>query len=81
MPSADVAPQQGQSLDEGHSPINPGDRAFWIGLSVVVLSLVSALATYYILTGLTPIAPRGDVVFVVLSVNVVLIIAMIALLA
>ncbi len=81
MPSVDVAPQQGQSLDEGHSPINPGDRAFWIGLSVVVLSLVSALATYYILTGLTPIAPRGDVVFVVLSVNVVLIIAMIALLA
>ncbi|MGI9403186.1 MAG: ATP-binding protein [Hyphomicrobium sp.] len=81
MPAADVAPQHGQSLDEGHSPLNPGDRAFWIGLSLVVLSLVSALATYYILTGLTPIAPRGDVVLVVLSLNVVLILAMIALLA
>jgi two-component system nitrogen regulation sensor histidine kinase NtrY len=81
MPAAHVAPQHGQSLDEGGSPLNPGDRAFWIGLSVVVLSLVSALATYFILTGLTPIAPRGEVVFVVLFLNVVLILAMIAMLA
>jgi two-component system nitrogen regulation sensor histidine kinase NtrY len=81
MPAADVAPQQGQNLDEGSSNLNPGDRSFWIGFSVVVLSLISALGTYYILTGLTSIAPRGDVVFVVLLVNVVLILAMIALLA
>jgi len=81
MPAAHVAPQQGQSLDEVSSPLNPGDRAFWIGLSVVVLSLVSALATYFILTGLTPIAPRGEIVFVVLFLNVVLILAMIAMLA
>ncbi|MFA9442709.1 MAG: PAS domain-containing sensor histidine kinase, partial [Hyphomicrobium sp.] len=81
MPAAHVAPQHGESLDEGNSPLNPGDRAFWIGLSVVVLSLVSALATYFILTGLTPIAPRGGIVFVVLFFNVVLILAMIAMLA
>jgi two-component system nitrogen regulation sensor histidine kinase NtrY len=81
MPAADVAPQQGQNLDEGSSNLNPGDRSFWIGFSVVVLSLISALGTYYILTGLTSIAPRGDVVFIVLLVNVVLILAMIALLA
>jgi len=81
MPATHVASQHGQRLDEGHSPLNPGVRAFWIGLSVVVLSLVSALATYFILTGLTPIAPRGEVVFIVLSLNVVLILAMIALLA
>jgi len=68
-------------LGEGPSPINPSDRAFWIGLSVVLLSLVSAFATYLILTGLTPIAPRGEVVVVVLFLNVVLIVAMIALLA
>ena len=81
MPAADVAPQQGHNLDEGSSTLNPGDRSFWIGFSVVVLSLISALGTYYILTGLTSIAPRGDVVFVVLLLNVVLILAMIALLA
>ena len=68
-------------MGDGPSPLNPSDRAFWIGLSVVILSLVSAFATYLILTGLTPIAPRGEVVLVVLFFNVVLIGAMIALLA
>jgi two-component system nitrogen regulation sensor histidine kinase NtrY len=53
-------------------------RAFWFGLAIVVLSLVSGLATYLILTGLTPIAPRNDVVLLVLLVNVVVIIAMLA---
>jgi two-component system nitrogen regulation sensor histidine kinase NtrY len=68
-------------LGDGPSPLNPSDRAFWVGLSVVVLSLISAFATYLILTGLTPIPPRGEVVLVVLFVNVVLIGAMIGLLA
>lgn len=81
MPTVSVAPQHRHSLDEGRSPLNPGDRAFWIGLSVVILSLVSALATYFILTGLTPIAPRGEVVFIVLFLNVILILTMIAMLA
>jgi len=53
-------------------------RAFWFGLATVLLSLVSGLATYLILTGLTPIAPRNDVVLLVLMVNVVVIIAMLA---
>ena len=53
-------------------------RAFWFGLAIVVLSLVSGLATYLILTGLTPITPRNDVVLLVLLVNVVVIIAMLA---
>ena len=53
-------------------------RAFWFGLAIVVLSLVSGLATYLILTGLTPITPRNDVVLLVLMVNVVVIIAMLA---
>ncbi len=46
-----------------------------------VLSLVSALATYLILTGLTPIAPRNEVVLTALFFNVVLITAMIAVIA
>ena len=53
-------------------------RAFWFGLAIVVLSLVSGLATYLILTGLTPIAPRNEIVLLVLLVNVVVIIAMLA---
>ena len=55
-----------------------GHRAFWIGLVVVVLSIVSGLATYLILTGLTPIAPRNEVVLGVLLTNVLLILAMLA---
>jgi two-component system, NtrC family, nitrogen regulation sensor histidine kinase NtrY len=81
MPAVQIAPQRGHSLDEGPSALNPGDRAFWIGLSLVLLSLVSAFATYLILTGLTPIAPRNEVVLTVLFLNVLLIIAMVALLA
>ena len=57
------------------------DREFWTGLVVVVLSLISALATYLILTGLTPIAPRDEVVLAALFINVVLIAAMIAVIA
>ena len=61
--------------------LDPSDRAFWVGLSVVMLSLFSALATYAILTGLTPIAPRSDIVFATLLINVLLIIAMFATIA
>jgi two-component system nitrogen regulation sensor histidine kinase NtrY len=57
------------------------DREFWTGLVVVVLSLVSALATYLILTGLTPIAPRDEIVLAALLINVVLIVAMISVIA
>ena len=58
-----------------------GTRAFWVGLIVVSLSVVSALATFLILTGLTPIAPRDEVVYVVLFVNLLLVIAMVAVIA
>ncbi|CAN1721361.1 Nitrogen regulation protein NtrY [Hyphomicrobium sp. 1Nfss2.1] len=67
-------------MEEGTSALNPSDRAFWIGLVLVLLSLVSAFATYLILTGLTPIPPRNEVVLGVLALNIVLIVAMIALL-
>ncbi|MDH4981637.1 PAS domain-containing sensor histidine kinase [Hyphomicrobium sp. D-2] len=80
MSAAEVASQRGQRLEEGPSSLNPGNRAFWIGFSIVLLSLVSALATYLILTDLTPIRARNDVVLVVLAINVLLIISMIALL-
>ncbi len=72
----------GSAVGRSATPLlDPSDRAFWIGLVIVVLSLISATATYAILTGLTPIAPRGDVVIATLFVNVVLIIAMIGTIA
>mgnify|MGYP001423314730 CR=1 FL=1 len=68
--------------DSAASPLlDLTDRAFWLGLVVVVLSLISALATYLILTWLTPIAPTNDVVLAALFINVVLIVAMIAVIA
>jgi two-component system, NtrC family, nitrogen regulation sensor histidine kinase NtrY len=63
--------------DQGLPETRP--LAFWIGLSVTVLALVSGLATYLILTGLTPIVPRNKVVVWVLAINAVLIIAMITI--
>ncbi len=61
--------------------LETSDQVFWLGLSVAVLSLVSALATFLILTGLTPITPRDEVVVIVLFINVLLIAAMIAVIA
>ncbi len=60
--------------------LDASDRAFFIGLVTVVLSLVSGLATYLILTGLTPITPRDDIVLGALLVNIALIAAMIGIL-
>ena len=68
---------------EANAPPLPGTgtRAFWVGLIVVSLSVFWALATFLILTNLTPIAPREEVVYVVLFVNLLLICAMVALIA
>ena len=55
------------------------ERAFYVGLVVVVLSLISGLATFLIITGLTPIVPRNSVVVWVLLINLALVIAMVAI--
>ena len=69
-------------LDANAPPLpGTGTRAFWIGLIVVSLSVVWALATFLILTNLTPIAPREGVVYVVFFVNLLLVIAMVAVIA
>lgn len=68
-------------IEEAQSPLNPSDRAFWIGLTVVGLSVLSALCSYLILTGLTSIAPRNEVVWVALAINVSLILAMLGIIA
>ena len=67
---------------EGLAPyLDPSERAFWLGLSVVIASIVVSLASYLILTGLTPLKPRNEVVWFALVVNVLLMIAMIAVIA
>ena len=63
------------------SPLDLSDRAFWTGLVIVILSIIAALATYLILTGLTPIAPRDEIVVGALALNVLLIAAMIVVIA
>jgi two-component system, NtrC family, nitrogen regulation sensor histidine kinase NtrY len=64
------------------APPLPGtdEKAFSFGLSVVVASLLWGLATYLIMTGLTPVVPRNDIVALMIAVNVILICAMIAIL-
>jgi len=70
---------------QGHplsGALRSGNRlAFTLGLSTVVLALCSGLATYFILTGLTPIVPTHRVVVGVLLINLVLVLAMIVLIA
>ncbi len=67
-------------FDAGQLP-GASDRAFHIGLAIVLLSVVSGLATYLILTGLTPIVPRSNVVITVLFINLILVVAMIAIIS
>ncbi len=59
--------------DDEQPGLDPGKRMVQIGLITVVLSLISALVTFLILTGLTPIVPRNEVVVGALFVNVALI--------
>ncbi|MGH6866692.1 MAG: ATP-binding protein [Methyloceanibacter sp.] len=54
---------------------------FTLGLITMVLSLCSGLATYLILTGLTPIVPTQTVVVGVLLINLVLVLAMVGIIA
>ncbi|MBM3544158.1 MAG: PAS domain-containing sensor histidine kinase [Alphaproteobacteria bacterium] len=54
---------------------------FTLGLIVMVLTLCSGLATYLILTGLTPIVPTHQVVVGVLLINGLLVLAMVMIIA
>jgi two-component system nitrogen regulation sensor histidine kinase NtrY len=75
------SPRWTETLSVSGSPLpGTGKRAFWIGLVVVILSLVIGLGTFLVLTGLTPIVPRNEVVLVCLMLNVALILAMVLVL-
>ncbi len=81
MTSAQVVHHDQTGGGDRTPKLDSTDRVFWVGLVVVVLSVISALATYLILTNLTPITPRNDVVLGALMINVVLIIAMVTMVA
>ncbi|MGI9423458.1 MAG: ATP-binding protein [Hyphomicrobiaceae bacterium] len=77
-----TAPSPPESVGDDRLPLADADSpAFRIGLLVVTLALISGIATYLILTGLTPIVPRSWVVLTVLFINVAMIIAMIVVLS
>jgi two-component system nitrogen regulation sensor histidine kinase NtrY len=70
------------ALDDAQLPFaDTNNRSFYVGLITVSLASFSALATYIILTGLTPIVPRNSVVITVLFINIILIVAMIIVIA
>lgn len=52
---------------------------FRAGLITVVMALLSAVVTFLILTGLTPIAPSNNVVITVLLINCALILALVTI--
>lgn len=52
---------------------------FRLGLVTVLMALLSAVVTFLILTGLTPIAPSNNVVITVLLTNCALIIALVGI--
>ena len=53
--------------------------AFWMSLGVVVAALLSSVATFLILNGLTSIIPTNNVVLWTLGVNAVFVVAIIGI--
>ena len=77
-------PNPGAPLDDGAAPVTANSARrlpYKIGLIIMILSLGSGLATYAILTGLTPIVPTHLVVVGMLLLNLVLVLAMVMIIA
>ena len=76
--------KSGAPLEDGAAPSTAGSARrlpYKIGLIIMILSLGSGLATYAILTGLTPIVPTHLVVVGMLLLNLVLVLAMVMIIA
>jgi two-component system, NtrC family, nitrogen regulation sensor histidine kinase NtrY len=74
----------GGPFDDGEAPVTANSARrlpYKIGLIIMILSLGSGLATYAILTGLTPIVPTHLVVVGMLLLNLVLVLAMVMIIA
>ena len=55
--------------------------AFWLGISAVMVALVSGIATSLILTGMTRIRPTDGVFLTVIFVNMLLVLPLVAVIA
>jgi len=71
----------GQSTASAPFPRPPRSWTSWFAPTAVVIALLSALVTFLVLTGLTPIAPTHEVVVSVLLANTVISAVLIAVLA
>jgi two-component system nitrogen regulation sensor histidine kinase NtrY len=74
MATIDEAAVADRGIDSG--PSRPAAR--WLGPFAVALALLSALTTFLVLTGLTPILPTHEVVVSVLLANAVTMILLLA---
>jgi len=80
----DVLASPEPALLAGQGPGSDRSRRrlpFKLGLITMMMSLGSGLATYVILTGLTPIVPTHRVVVGMLLINLVLVLAMVMIIA
>jgi two-component system nitrogen regulation sensor histidine kinase NtrY len=80
-PPGDKKPATVPPVAPQRDPVRSRRLPFTLGLITMVLSLISGLATYAILTGLTPIVPTHLVVVGVLLINLVLVLAMLVIIA
>lgn len=71
----------GQPAASAPFPRRPRSWTSWFAPTAVVLALLSALVTFLVLTGLTPIAPTHEVVVSVLLANTVISAVLIVVLA
>ena len=76
-----LLPRKSASAELNGGLQQPSSPAFYLGLVIVILALMSGFGTYLILTGLTPIAPTNAVVRSILLIDLVLVAAMLVVIA
>lgn len=72
-----VSALRANGLADESPVVRAGGPAFFVGLCVVIFALITSLATYLILTGLTPIQPTSAVVLQVLFIDLIVLAALI----
>jgi two-component system, NtrC family, nitrogen regulation sensor histidine kinase NtrY len=76
-----LLPRRSASAELNGGLQQPSSPAFYLGLVIVVLALISGLATYLVLTGLTPIVLTVTVQRSILLIDAFLVMAMIILIS
>ncbi len=76
-----LLPRKSASAELNGGLQQPSSPAFYLGLIIVILALMSGFGTYLILTGLTPIAPTNSVVRSILLIERVVVAAMLGVIA